>query len=261
MISFGASLFFLQSLIFMACACVFHSGANNPAGAGEADCPRGEATLAATLAERVNGELAATKTVKNAWSTVNLFLTTQFVASPCTLHDKKVAMELKLLRLEAKVAQRDSRRQQQQQQRPWQPPGIHGGTPAAIMDRLPPIAATPSTPNRSDEEDDSFEELELTPRGANRHHHGISSGAYAHSGSQRGLGPANIAVVTRFGASVASAVTATSFQEGDFSHAMNDDGGSDDGDIEDEGDDNDDGSASSEFLPSQCFRKISLAHL
>ena len=66
----------------MACACVFHSGANNPAGAGEADCPRGEVTLAATLAERVNGEHAATKTVKNARSTVNLFLTTQFVASP-----------------------------------------------------------------------------------------------------------------------------------------------------------------------------------
>lgn len=58
-----------------------------------------------------------------------------------------------------------------------------------------------------------------------------------------GGGPANIAVVTRSGASVASAVTATSFQEGDFSNAMNDGEGSD-GDIEDEGDDNDDGSAS-----------------
>lgn len=168
--------------------------------------------------------------------------------------ESMVAMELKLLRLEAKVAHRDPLRQQQRSRQPsrgaigqQQPGGIvYGGGAAAITDRLPPIAATPSTPNRSDEEADSFEELELTPRGANRHGQGVGSGLYTHGGGiHRGGGPANIAVVTRSGASVASAVTATSFQEGDFSHAMNDDDGvSDDGDIEDEGGDNDDGSAS-----------------
>lgn len=146
---------------------------------------------------------------------------------------EQVAMELKLLRVEAKAAQRDSRRQRGRQ------PGIGGTAPA--IDRLPPIAATPSTPNQSqsDEEVDSFEELELTPRGTNRH--GLGSGLHVGGMMHRGgMGPANIAVVTRSGASVASAVTATSFQEGDL-HVH-------DGDIEDEGDDNDDGSASSKFL-------------
>lgn len=144
-------------------------------------------------------------------------------------------MELKLLRLEAKVAQRDSRRQQRRQLA-----GI-GGTGTTITDRLPPIAATPSTPNQSDEEVDSFEELELTPRGTNRH--GVGSGVFTHGSTIHRGGPANILV--RSGASVASAVTATSFQEGEFVHAMNEDERSDDGDIEDEGDENDDGSASS----------------
>lgn len=55
----------------------------------------------------------------------------------------------------------------------------------------------------------------------------------------RSGGPANIAVVTRSGASVASAVTATSFQEGN------------DGDIENEGEDNDD---VSESTPTQSSR-------
>ena len=165
-------------------------------------------------------------------------------------------MELKLLRLEAKVSQRDSRHGQRRQ------PGggvvaagngpISALPPAAITDRLPPIAATPSTPNRSDEEVDSFEELELTPR-ANRHGGLGGAGMIGHSGTglfmlggaQRGgdRGPANIAVVTRSGASVASAVTATSFQEGDFGpHAMmsNEDERSDDEDIGE-----DDGSTSS----------------
>jgi len=152
----------------------------------------------------------------------------------------QVAMELKLLRLEAKVAGRDTRRQQRRQQ------GI--GIDAAVTDRPPPIATASSTPNHSDEEVDSFEDLELTPRGTNRNGNGIGSGVFSSSGiSQRGGGgPANIAVVTRSGASVASAVTATSFQ--DFSHAVNDSERSDDGDIEDEGDNNDDGSASSEYL-------------
>jgi len=161
--------------------------------------------------------------------------------------ESMVAMELKLLRIEAKVAHRDSRFQRRQ-------PNIGNiTTTTAITDRLPPIAATPSTPNRSDEEVDSFEELELTPRG------GSASGLFVTHGSGMvhrggGVGPANIAVVTRSGASVASAVTATSFQEGEFSHAMNEDERSDDGDIEDEGDDNDDGSAST---PTQGSRRIS----
>jgi hypothetical protein len=141
-------------------------------------------------------------------------------------------MELKLLRLEAKVALRDSRRQQRRQ--------------PAIADRLPPIAATPSSPNRSDEEVDSFDELELTPRGTNRQ--GVGSGLFTHGGlMHRSGGPANIAVVTRSGASVASAVTATSFQEGN------------DGDIENEGEDNDDVSESSKyFTKDQC--SITLAY-
>ena len=90
-------------------------------------------------------------------------------------------MELKLLRLEAKVAQRDLRRQQRRQ------PGIAGGT-TTITDRLPPIAATPSSPNQSDEEADSFEELELTPRGTNRQ----GAGLFTHGGmTHRGvMGPA-----------------------------------------------------------------------
>ena len=141
-------------------------------------------------------------------------------------------MELKLLRLEAKVALRDSRRQQRRQ--------------PAIADRLPPIAATPSTPNRSDEEVDSFDEFELTPRGTKRQ--GVGSGLFTHGGlMHRSGGPANIAVVTRSGASVASAVTATSFQEGN------------DGDIENEGEDNDDVSESSKyFAKNQC--SITLAY-
>jgi hypothetical protein len=152
-------------------------------------------------------------------------------------------MELKLLRLEAKVSGRDTRRQQRRQ------PGI-GGNAATVSDRPPPIATASSTPNHSDEEADSFEELELTPRGTNRNGNGIGSGMFPNGGIlHRNGGPANIAVVTRSGASVASAVTATSFQEGDFSHAVNDSERSDDGDIEDEGDNNDDGSASSECLP------------
>lgn len=149
-------------------------------------------------------------------------------------------MELKLLRLEAKVAGKDSRRQQRRQT------GI-GGAVASVSDRPPPIATASSTPNHSDEEVDSFENLELTPRGTNRNGNGIGSGVFPNGGIlQRGGGPANIAVVTRSGASVASAVTATSFQEGDFSQVIND---SERSDIEDEGDNNDDGSASSEYLP------------
>lgn len=145
-------------------------------------------------------------------------------------------MELKLMRLEAKAARRESRRQRRQ------PIGVAGSSSianATITDRLPPIAATPSTPNQSDEEADSFEELELTPRGTNRR---INS-------THRGGGPANIAVVTRSGASVASAVTATSFQDGEFIMRIEDER-SGDGDIEDEGDHNDDGdgSASSKCL-------------
>jgi len=173
--------------------------------------------------------------------------------------ESMVAMELKLLRLEAKVANRDSRRQRRQ-------PNVVNATGSAnppptamITDRLRPIAATSSTPNRSDEEADSFEELELTPRGTNRHGQGggIGSGSppavrMMHRGGVGPHGgPANIAVVTRSGASVASAVTATSFQEGEFSHALNEDERSDDGDIEDEGDHNDDGSAST---PTQSSR-------
>jgi hypothetical protein len=142
--------------------------------------------------------------------------------------ESMVAMELKLLRLEAQVANRESQRQRRQ-------PGV-GGIP--VTDRLPPIAATPSTPNRSDEEADSFEELDLTPR-ANR------QGVGFHGGLSRGP----IAVVTRSGASVASAVTATSFADGDFTRLHEDDArrsdGSEDGDVEDEMDDNNDGSASS----------------
>jgi len=171
--------------------------------------------------------------------------------------ESMVAMELKLLRIEAKVAHRDSRFQRRQ-------PNIGNiTTTTAITDRLPPIAATPSTPNRSDEEVDSFEELELTPRG------GSASGLFVTHGSGMvhrggGVGPANIAVVTRSGASVASAVTATSFQEGEFSHAMNEDERSDDGDIEDEGDDNDDGSASSKSFMSEeadCFTEVIFTQL
>lgn len=144
----------------------------------------------------------------------------------------KVAMELKLLRLEAKVAHRELHRQRRQ-------PAI-GTMPAT--DRLPPIAAT-SSPNRSDEEVDSFEELDLTPR-ANR----LGSSSFSQGGSR---GPANIAVVTRSGASVASAVTATSFADGDFAHLHDDDersdgSGSEDGDVEDMDDPND-GSVSSKF--------------
>ena len=145
-------------------------------------------------------------------------------------------MELKLLRLEAKVAQRDLRRQQRRQ------PGIAGGT-TTITDRLPPIAATPSSPNQSDEEADSFEELELTPRGTNRQ----GAGLFTHGGmTHRGvMGPAiPPAMIARSGASVASAVTATSFTEG---LTLNEDERSDDGDIEDEGDDDNDGSASSKY--------------
>ena len=156
-------------------------------------------------------------------------------------------MELKLLRLEAKIAHRESHRQRRQ-------PGIGG---IAITDRLPSIAATPSSPNRIDEEVDSFEELELTPR-ATRNGSGIL--AHTHGGVNRG-GPANIAVVTRSGASVASAVTATSFPDVDFTHLHDDENtedhamngeersaSSEDGDVEDEEDDHDDGSASSKFI-------------
>jgi hypothetical protein len=141
-------------------------------------------------------------------------------------------MELKLLRLEAKVAHRELHRQRRQ-------PGI-GSMP--VTDRLPPIAAT-SSPNRSDEEVDSFEELDLTPR-ANRQ--GLGSSTFSQGGVSRG--PANIAVVTRSGASVASAVTATSFADGDFAHLHDDEErseGSEDGDVEDGMDDHNDGSESS----------------
>lgn len=149
-------------------------------------------------------------------------------------------MELKLLRLEAKVAHRELHRQRRQ-------PGI-GAMP--VTDRLPPIAAT-SSPNRSDEEVDSFEELDLTPR-ANRQ--ALGSSSFSQGGASRG--PANIAVVTRSGASVASAVTATSFADGDFTH-LNDDeersggSGSEDGDVEDI-DDQNDGSVSSK---SHCLMR------
>ena len=51
-------------------------------------------------------------------------------------------------------------------------------------------------------------------------------GGMMHRG--QGFGPANIAVVMQSGATVVSAVTATSFQEGEFSHATNDDERSDD---------------------------------
>ena len=145
-------------------------------------------------------------------------------------------MELKLLRLEAKVAL-NSRHQQLRQ--------------PTIADRLPPIAATPSTPNQSDEEEDSFDELELTPRGTNRH--GVGSGLFTGGLMHRSGGPANIAVVTRSGASVASAVTATSFQEGDFANAN-------DGDIEDEGEDNDDVSESSKYFGNIVW-SLFLKHL
>lgn len=143
--------------------------------------------------------------------------------------ESMVAMELKLLRLEAKVAHRELHRQRRQ-------PGI-GTMP--VTDRLPPIAAT-SSPNRSDEEVDSFEELDLTPR-ANRQ--GPSSSSFPQGGVNRG--PANIAVVTRSGASVASAVTATSFVDGLHDDERSGGSGSQDGDVEDMDDDQNDGSVSS----------------
>ncbi|KAK1748536.1 hypothetical protein QTG54_000475 [Skeletonema marinoi] len=152
--------------------------------------------------------------------------------------ESMVATELKVLRLEAKIASRESFRQSRHQS--------NGGV---TMDRLPPIAATPSTPNQSDEEADSFEELDLTPRATRSSSVGqLSQGG---GGGNRG-GPTNIAVVTRSGASVASAVTAMSFPDEGFSHmdhVMNNDG-SEDGDVEDEGDD-DDGSQST---PTQGSR-------
>eukprot|EP00956_Cyclotella_meneghiniana_P035573 scaffold116131_cov76-Cyclotella_meneghiniana.AAC.2 len=115
----------------------------------------------------------------------------EFIFSESTV---KVAMELKLLRLEAKVANRELHRQRRQP--------ATGSLP--VTDRLPPIAAT-SSPNQSDEEVDSFEELDLTPR-TNR---------LGSSFSQGGTSTRNI-VVTRSGAgSVASAVTATSFLHDD----------------------------------------------
>jgi len=163
--------------------------------------------------------------------------------------ESMVAMELKLLRLEAKVAQRESHRQRRQ-------PGIGG---MAIADRLPPIAATPTSPNRIDEEVDSFEELELTPRAAR---HSTNPGPVHHGTTNRG-GPANIAVVTRSGASVASAVTATSFPEVDFGshlHGLNDDGrsaGSEDGDVEDEGEQHNDGDGSHSTPPQESSNRIS----
>ena len=134
-------------------------------------------------------------------------------------------MELKLLRLEAKVAQRDQPRQQSRQ------PSAASGPTNNITDRLPPISATPSTPNQSDEEVDSFDELELTPRGTNRQGSGLFT---------RGMGPATNITVTRSGASVASGVT----QEG---LTVNEDERSDDGDIEDEGEDDNDDSTSSKY--------------
>ena len=138
-------------------------------------------------------------------------------------------MELKVLRLEAKIANHRLPR--------------HQSNGSATMDRipLPPIAATSSTPNQSDEEADSFEELDLTPRATRS----SSVGHLSHGGGGNRGGPTNIAVVTRSGASVASAVTAMSFPDEGFSHmdhALNN-GGSEDGDVEDEGDD-DDGSQS-----------------
>ena len=156
-----------------------------------------------------------------------------------------VAMELKLLRLEAKLAHQDSRRQRRQ-------PNTNNTntTTAPVSDRLQPILATPSTPKHSDEELDSFEELELTPRGTNRHQDIGSAGSGA---ILRGGG----VLVTRSGASVASAVTATSFQEGEFSHAMNEDGRSNDGDIEDEGGHNSNDDASSSTPTPNSRNRIS----
>ena len=145
-------------------------------------------------------------------------------------------MELKVLRLEAKIASRESHRQRRHQS--------NGGV---TMDRLPPIAATPSTPNQSDEEADSFEELDITPRATRS----STLGQVPLGGGSRG-GPTNIAVVTRSGASVASAVTAMSFPEEGFSHMDHglNDNGSEDGDVEDEGDDND----GSQSTPTQGSR-------
>lgn len=175
-----------------------------------------------------------------------VIMTEHGVADIAAMAEMFTVLQLKVLRLEAKVAHGDLRRQRRQ-------PGIAGGTAPSITDRLPPIAATPSTPNHSDEEVDSFEETELTPRGANRHGGIGSAGLFTQTGGMmhRGGGPANIAVVTRSCASVASAVTATSFQEGDFAHTMNDDERSDDGGIENGGDDNDNGSTST---PTQSSR-------
>lgn len=105
-------------------------------------------------------------------------------------------MELKLLRLEAKVTNRERELHRQRRQ------PATGLLPAT--DRLPPIAAT-SSPNQSDEEVDSFEELDLTPR-TNR-----LGSSFSQGGASRGP-----VVVTRSGAgSVASAVTATSFLHDD----------------------------------------------
>lgn len=132
-------------------------------------------------------------------------------------------MELKLMRLEAKVAHRELHRQRRQ-------PGISA---MPVTDRLPPIAAT-SSPNRSDEEVDSFEELDLTPR-ANR----LGSSSFSQGGASRGP-----VVVTRSGASVASAVTATSFADGHDEEERSGGSGSEDGDVEDM-DDQNDGSVSS----------------
>ncbi len=132
-------------------------------------------------------------------------------------------MELKVLRLEAKIA---SHRQPR-----------HTSNVGVTMDRLPPIAAAPTTPNQSDEEADSFEELDLTPRATRS----SSVGQLSHGGGGNRGGPTNIAVVTRSGASVASGVTAMSFPDEGFSHMDHvlNTGGSEDGDVEDEGDDND----------------------
>jgi len=165
-----------------------------------------------------------------------------------------VAMELKLLRLEAKVHSREAA--QRQRTRQVFPGGSAAGSSVPLVSgpgHLPPISTLSPAPNTIDEEDDlgSLDVLSHPPRDTRSRVSGTSTLV--------SRGPP--AAVVSSGASLASAVTATSFLDGEVSLTQindeddDDDGGSsDDGDVEDEGDgmaDNHEGSAAT---PNQFSR-------
>jgi hypothetical protein len=176
-----------------------------------------------------------------------------------------IAMEVKLLKLETKVEKREAAvRRRSLLANPSINPSVNFGenrmgSITGSNSSSFPISRSSGIEHGTIEEEDVFDMREIRVNTNESHSRGGSRGALASGGRVGGglsTNPTNIAVITS-GASLASAVTATSFLDGLEAHDDaqlddEDEGESADGDDEDE---ELDGSTSSKFSKNTCSNR------